>query len=88
MPNCVLPAAICRIPDSTLDFPARSGIAFCGGGPAEELAMRRIIEANIKRLKEMLKVETDPTKRAMEERILAEEEEKLKEVKPGDRKAF
>jgi hypothetical protein len=58
------------------------------GGPREELAMRRIIEANIKRLKEMLKVETDPTKRAMEERLLAEEEEKLKDVKPGDRKAF
>jgi hypothetical protein len=50
--------------------------------------MRRIIQANIKRLKEMLKIETDPTKRAIEERILAEEEEKLKEVKPGDRKAF
>jgi hypothetical protein len=50
--------------------------------------MRRIIEANIKRLKEMLKVETDPTKRAMEERLLIEEEKKLKDVKPDDRKAF
>jgi hypothetical protein len=50
--------------------------------------MRRIIEANIKRLREMLKVETDPTKRAMEARLLAEEEEKLKHVKPDDKKAF
>jgi hypothetical protein len=50
--------------------------------------MRRIVEANIKRLKEKLKTETHPTKRAMEECILAEEEEKLKKVKPGDKKAF
>jgi hypothetical protein len=54
----------------------------------EELAMRRIIEANIKRLKEMLKIEADSTKRAMEERLLAEEEEKLKQVNPDDKKAF
>ena len=50
--------------------------------------MRRIIEANIKRLKEMLRIETDPTKRGMEERLLVEEEEKLKQVKPDDKKAF
>jgi hypothetical protein len=50
--------------------------------------MRRIIEANIKHLKEKLKTETDSTKRATEECILAEEEEKLKQVKPGDKKAF
>jgi hypothetical protein len=50
--------------------------------------MRRIIEANIKRLREMLKVEADPTKRAMEAQLLAEEEEKLKELKPGDKQAF
>jgi hypothetical protein len=50
--------------------------------------MRRIIEANIKRLKEMLKAETDSTKRAMEERLLAEEEHKLKQAKPDDKKAF
>jgi hypothetical protein len=40
--------------------------------------MRRIIEANIARFKELLKSETDPTKRAMELRLLAEEEAKLK----------
>jgi hypothetical protein len=50
--------------------------------------MRRIIEANINRLREMLKVETDPTKRAMETRLLAEEEQKLKQLKPDDKKAF
>ena len=50
--------------------------------------MRRIIEANIARLREMLKVEADPTKRAMEVRLLAEEEEKLKQVRPDDKKAF
>jgi hypothetical protein len=36
--------------------------------------MRRIIQANIERLKVLLKTETDPTKRAMEARLLAEEE--------------
>lgn len=40
--------------------------------------MRRIVQANIDRLKELLKTETDPTKRAMEARLLAEEEAKLK----------
>ena len=38
--------------------------------------MYRIIQANIDRLKLMLKTETDPTKRAMEIRLLAEEEAK------------
>ena len=42
------------------------------------LAMRRIIQANIDRFKELLKTETDPTKRIMEKRLLAEEEAKLK----------
>ena len=50
--------------------------------------MRRIIEANIERLKNLLKAETDPTKRAMELRLLAEEEDKLKQVRPTDKKAF
>jgi len=40
--------------------------------------MRRIIQANIDRFKELLKTETDPTKRIMEKRLLAEEEAKLK----------
>jgi hypothetical protein len=40
--------------------------------------MRRIIQGNIDRFKELLKLETDPTKRAMETRLLGEEEAKLK----------
>jgi hypothetical protein len=39
--------------------------------------MRRIIQANIDRFKKLLESETDPTKRAMEIRLLAEEEAKL-----------
>jgi hypothetical protein len=42
--------------------------------------MRRIIEANIARFKELLKAESDPTKHAMEIRLLAEEEAKLKQL--------
>lgn len=48
--------------------------------------MRRIIEANIERLKALLKTELDPTKRAMKLRILAEEEAKLAR-EPKDSKA-
>jgi hypothetical protein len=47
--------------------------------------MRRIIQANIDRLKELLKTETDPTKRAMEMRLLAEEEMKQKRLPAYDR---
>jgi hypothetical protein len=51
--------------------------------------MRRIIQANIDRFKELLKNETDPTKRAMESRLLAEEEAKLKQApKPDEKKAY
>jgi hypothetical protein len=39
--------------------------------------MRSIIQANINRFKILLETEPDPTKRAMEERLLAEEEAKL-----------
>lgn len=39
--------------------------------------MRRIIEANIERFRNLLKTEREPTKRAMEQRLLAEEEAKL-----------
>jgi hypothetical protein len=42
--------------------------------------MRRIIQANIDRFKLLLKAEVDPTKRAMERRLLAEEEAKLKQI--------
>jgi hypothetical protein len=45
--------------------------------------MRRIIQANIDRMKLLLKDEIDPTKRAMEKRILAEEEAKLAKEPKG-----
>ena len=48
--------------------------------------MRRIIQANINKLKELLKTETDPTKRAMEARLLAEEEAKQRRLPPHDEK--
>ena len=48
--------------------------------------MRRIIQANIDRLKNLLKTETDPTKRAMEMRLLAEEEEKKNQLPEYDKK--
>lgn len=53
--------------------------------------MRRIIQANIDRFKELLKTETDPTKRAIETRLLAEEEAKLRDLPPykkNEAKAF
>jgi hypothetical protein len=53
--------------------------------------MRRIIQANIDRFKELLKTETDPTKRAMEARLLAEEEAKQSRLPAHDKnesKAF
>ncbi len=53
--------------------------------------MRRIIQANIDRFTELLKTETDPTKRAMEMRVLAEEEAKLRDLPPYEKneaKAF
>ena len=53
--------------------------------------MRRIIQANIDKFKLLLKTETDPlTKRAVETRLLAEEDAKLKELKqqPDQKKAY
>jgi hypothetical protein len=51
-----------------------------------EVETRRIIQANIARYKELMKTETDPTKRAMEARLLAEEEAKLKQIASGARR--
>ena len=48
--------------------------------------MHRIIQANIDRFNALLKTETDPTKRAMEERLLAEEEAKFKQTSKSDEK--
>ena len=42
-----------------------------------EPVVHRIVQANIERFKLLLSTETDPSKRAMEIRLLAEEEEKL-----------
>jgi hypothetical protein len=50
-----------------------------------EFDLPRIIQANIDRFKELLKTETDPTKRAMERRLLAEEEAKQKQLPPYDK---
>ena len=48
--------------------------------------MQRIIRANIDRFKLLLKDETDATKRAMEMRLLAEEEAKLKQASKSETK--
>lgn len=48
--------------------------------------MHRIIRANIARFKLLLETESDPTKRAMEIRLLAEEEAKLV-PKPAEKEA-
>ena len=54
-----------------------------------ELAVRRIIKANIDRFKLLLKTETDPTKRAIETRLVAEEEEKLEQLtEANEKKAY
>jgi len=50
------------------------------------LEMRRIIQANINRFKDLLKTETDATKQAMEKRLLAAEEAKLKQLLANDKK--
>ena len=47
--------------------------------------MRRIIQANIDRLEETSETEPDPTKRAMERRLLEEEEAKLKQLPAYDK---
>jgi hypothetical protein len=56
--------------------------------PGRELAMHRIIQANIDRFRELLKTEPDEMKRAMETRLLAEEEAKLEKLpRPEKKKA-
>jgi hypothetical protein len=50
--------------------------------------MRRIIQANIDRLKLLLETETNPVKRAMETRLLAEEEAKLVREPKNSKAAF
>ncbi|MGD0421355.1 MAG: hypothetical protein ABSA68_17540 [Xanthobacteraceae bacterium] len=48
--------------------------------------MQSVIKANIERFKLLLTTETDPTKRATEIRLLAEEEEKLAKNAPKPEK--
>ena len=75
------------IPNTSLDSSARRAQPVNGvQRRAWEFDMRRIIQANIDRLKELLKTETDPTKRAMEARLLAEEELKQKNLPAYDKK--
>jgi hypothetical protein len=50
--------------------------------------VRRIVQANIDHYKELLKVETDATKRAMLIKLLAEEETKLKQSPKLEKKAY
>jgi hypothetical protein len=50
--------------------------------------MRRIIQANIARLKVLLKTELDPTRRSMEMKLLAEEEAKLASEPKDSRAAY
>lgn len=47
--------------------------------------MEEIVRANIARFKHLLETETDPTKRAMITRLLAEEEDKLKHKREDKR---
>jgi hypothetical protein len=49
--------------------------------------MYRIIKANIDRFKTLLETETDVTRRAMEFRLLAEEEAKLDKLSNFEKKA-
>jgi hypothetical protein len=75
-------------PEHTIDFAdgfSRSTERLLEG------VMKRIIRANIDRFRLLLESETDPTKRAMLHRLLAEQEVKLDvaENSPeGNKKAF
>ena len=52
--------------------------------------MHRIVQANIDKFKKLLETETDPKKRAVLVRLLAEQEELKREfqMKPQAKKAF
>jgi len=61
---------------------------YCNSGRmlGRKLAMRWIIQANIDKLRELLKTETHEMKRAMETRLLAEEEAKLAKFPKPEKK--
>ena len=52
--------------------------------------MHRIVQANIDKFKKLLETETDPTKRALLIRLLAEHEQQKRELamNPNAKKAF
>lgn len=72
-----------RVSLPTIARPGRLHL-FCWG--EMEAARQSIITANIERFKLLLTMETDPTKRAMEIRLLAEEEEKLAKMPKPEKK--
>jgi hypothetical protein len=53
-----------------------------------EVGMRRIIEANIKRFNELLKIEADPAKLEVLTGLVADEKEKLKQPEVLKTKAY
>jgi hypothetical protein len=61
-------------------------VSFSAAAGEMEAAMQSIIKANIERFKLLLSTEADPTKRAMEIRLLAEEEEKLAKMPKPEHK--
>jgi hypothetical protein len=61
-------------------------VSFSAAAGEMEAAMQSIIKANIERFKLLLSTEADPTKRAMEIRLLAEEEEKLAKMPKPENK--
>jgi hypothetical protein len=63
-------------------LPCRRG----GGVPVRGRLDGSFIQANIDRFKLLLDNETDPTKRAMEIRLLAEEEAKLRRLPKAEKK--
>jgi hypothetical protein len=66
---------------------ARPGRLLLSAAAGEmQAAMQSIIKANIERFKLLLTTETDPTKRAMEIRLLAEEEGKLVKLPKAEKK--
>ena len=80
-----------RLPPHGPRDPARLSCCSEGNRSIGLYALRRIIQANIDRFINLLKTETDPTRRAMETRLLADEEAKLKQLPPkksDEKKAF
>ena len=69
-------------------LPATSESGGLTGPVKDRGVMRRIIQANIDRLKELLTTELDPTRRAMESTLLDEEKAKLAQEPKNKKAAF